>query len=317
MSDPLAEIVTLLQPKAPFSKLVRSSGAWRVRRTGVEQVYYCLILTGQACLEVNGKASVILNEGDFALIPAAYSFAMSSVNPKPPEGFEILPVKEADGIYRLGNPDSPVDTQQLIGFCVFGSPDASLLVSLLPDVIVSRGENRVGTLVKLVADEARADRPARDVLLQRLLEALLIETLRSAPETLASPGLLKGLVDDRLNIALRCMHAKPDRNWTIAELAKQAGLSRSAFFVRFNKAVGIAPMDYLLQWRMTLAKQMLRQTKCGVAEVAAHVGYGSASAFSVAFSRHTGCPPAQYGRQTDRIETNAPIKAQQLKLDEI
>ncbi|OSQ39583.1 AraC family transcriptional regulator [Thalassospira mesophila] len=306
MSDPLAEIVTLLQPQAPFSKLVRSSGAWRVRRTNVDQVYYCLILTGQACLEVNGKPPLTLKQGDFALIPEAYSFAMSSVTPKPDDDLETVPAQQDDGTYRLGDPNGPVDTQQLIGFCVFGAPDASLLVSLLPDVIVIRGQSRIRTLAKLVGDEARANRPARDILLERLLEALLIETLRSVPETTASPGLLKGLSDERLNIALRCMHAKPDQNWSVAELAKQAGLSRSAFFVRFNKTVGIAPMDYLLQWRMTLAKQMLRQTKCGVAEVASKVGYGSASAFSVAFSRHTGFPPAQYGRQTDLVAPNEP-----------
>ncbi len=306
MSDPLAEIVTLLQPTAPFSKLVQSSGAWRVQRTNVDQVYYCLILSGQTCLEVNGKPPFILKQGDFALIPEAYSFTKSSVTPKPDDDLETIPVKQDDGTYRVGDPNGPIETQQLIGVCVFGAPDAALLVSLLPDVVVIRGQSRIRILAKLVGDEARANRPARDILLERLLEALLIETLRSVPETTASPGLLKGLSDERLSIALRAIHANPAQHWTVAELAKQAGLSRSAFFARFNKTIGLAPMDYLLQWRMTLAKQMLRQTKCNVADVANKVGYGSASAFSVAFSRHTGFPPAQYGRQMDLVSPNAP-----------
>ncbi|PKR55777.1 AraC family transcriptional regulator [Thalassospira marina] len=298
MSDPLAEIVSLLKPDAPFSKMVSAAGSWRVERYETGKVYYGMMLSGQACLSVENKEPVIIGPGDFVLIPAAYSFSMASVDPPPPpRGVAQLPVKLEDGTFRVGLQDGPPDTQQLIGYCVFDSPDAAVLVPLLPDMIVVRGENRLGVLAKLVADEARANRPAREIILQHLLEALLIETLRSAPEMKASPGLLRGLSDERLGIALRILHEKPGHSWTIAELAKRAGMSRSAFFDRFQKSVGIAPMDYLLNWRMSLAQRMLRQKKCTIAEVAQQVGYGSASAFSVAFSRHVGCPPAQYGRQ--------------------
>ena len=89
------------------------------------------------------------------------------------------------------------------------------------------------------------------------------------------------------------MHQETARPWTVAQLAKEAALSRSAFFERFSRAVGVAPMAYLLRWRMARAKQLLRQ-QGGVAEVAAQIGYGSASAFSVAFTRHVGLPPTRY-----------------------
>lgn len=294
MTDPLAEIVTLLQPGAPYSKLASASGAWRVRRTKVGQVYYTLMLAGRARLVVDDKPPVTLRAGDFCLVPAAWDFTMTSVDPPPPADLQSVPVRLADGSFRLGPADAPVAVQQLMGHCVFGSPDAALLVTLLPDMVVVRGESRLGVLARLVADEARADRPARNVVLARLLEVLLIEALRSGSEMTASPGLLRGLADDRLAAALRCMHAQPARNWTVAELAREAGLSRSALFARFHCEVGMPPIDYLMNWRITLAKNLLRAGRRSIAEVARCVGYGSASAFSVAFSRQVGQSPAQY-----------------------
>jgi transcriptional regulator GlxA family with amidase domain len=157
-----------------------------------------------------------------------------------------------------------------------------------------RGERRLATLVKLVGEECRAQRPARDVILARLLEVLLIEALRSTAGTAASPGLLRGLADDRLAAAIRRMHESPGRPWTVAQLAKEAALSRSTFFERFRRTVGVAPMEYLLTWRMALAKNLLQRSEGSVAEVAIRVGYSSASTFSVAFMRQVGMPPTRY-----------------------
>jgi transcriptional regulator GlxA family with amidase domain len=108
--------------------------------------------------------------------------------------------------------------------------------------------------------------------------------------------LARGLADARLAAAIRVMHEEPTRPWTVLELAKRAALSRSTFFERFNRLVGMAPMAYLLTWRMALAKDLLRRTESGVAEVAEQVGYSSASTFSVAFTRHVGRPPSHYAR---------------------
>jgi AraC-like DNA-binding protein len=99
------------------------------------------------------------------------------------------------------------------------------------------------------------------------------------------------------------MHEKPAAAWTVADLAHEAALSRSAFFDRFRRTVGVAPMEYLLGWRMTIAKDLMRRGGCTVAEVAARVGYSSPSTFSVAFTRHVGLPPSQYaGGVTDDPE---------------
>ena len=295
MSDPLADIITMLQPHAPVSKLVFASGRWRVSRTEVRQVYYCMMLAGSARLAVEHKSPVILEAGDFALVPAAFNFEMSSIEP-PVKGEQSVRVRQADGSFRVGSLTETADTQSLVGHCVFGSPDAALLVSLLPDLVVVRGEDRLAMLTRLVANEVHSARSARDVVLEHLLQVLLIEALRSSSDATAAPGLLRGLADERLAPALRMMHAAPDRNWTVAELAREAGLSRSAFFARFSRHVGAPPMDYLLAWRMTMAKQLLRNGQKSVSEVAAEIGYGSASAFSFAFSRQVGQPPGHYAK---------------------
>ena len=90
---------------------------------------------------------------------------------------------------------------------------------------------------------------------------------------------------------------RPTHDWSVAELAKEAALSRSTFFERFGRTVGVAPMEYLLAWRMALAKDLLRRNAGGVAEIAERVGYRSASTFSAAFSRHVGRSPTQYARE--------------------
>ena len=187
--------------------------------------------------------------------------------------------------------------QLLGGYFVFDSPDAALVVSLLPALVHVRGVERLSLLVRLVGDESKAQRSGRDLVLTRLVEVLLIEALRATPGDDAPAGLLRGLADARLAPALRQMHAQHKRAWTVTQLAKTASLSRSAFFERFTRTVGRPPMEYLLAWRMALARDLLRRENLGIAEVAERIGYGSASTFSTAFSRYVGQPPSQYARQ--------------------
>jgi AraC-like DNA-binding protein len=296
MVDPLAEVVALLQPRAQFSKVVGGAGSWRVRRSEAGRPFYCVVLFGSCHLAVDRHEPVELRAGDFVLIPSVYHFTMSSIE-RTSGNILTSPVALPDGEFRLGVQSGPPDVRLLVGYCAFGSPDATLLVSLLPQFVHVRAEPRLATLVQLVVEEFRALRPARDVILARLLEVILIGALRSTAGTGASPGLVRGLADGRLAAAIRRMHESPTRHWTVALLAKEAALSRSAFFERFSRAVGVAPMEYLLAWRMALAKNLLRRKEAAVAEVAERVGYSSASTFSVAFTRHVGLPPMRYARE--------------------
>lgn len=295
MRDPLAEVVTLLQPRLAYAKVVHASGAWRVRRNDLHQPFYAAILTGATTLTVEGQPALGLQAGDFVLVPAASGFTMASAAGQLADA-DTLPVLDADGVYRVGMQGGPVDAQLLVGHCEFGAPDASLLISLLPRLVHVRGHARLATIVQLLSDESLAQRPGRDIVLTRLLEVLLIEALRSSDKEGAAPGLLRGLADDRLAMCLRQMHGAIGHPWTVTQLAKLSALSRSTFFDRFSKALGMAPMAYLLAWRMAQAKQLLRHHDSNVAEVARQVGYGSASAFSVAFTRHVGQPPMRFAR---------------------
>lgn len=197
---------------------------------------------------------------------------------------------------RHGTPDGPPDVRLLGGYFVFDSPDAPLLGSLLPAVIHVRGAERLSTLVRLVGEESNEQRSGRDLVLTRLVEVQLIEALRSTPTEDSHPGLLRGLADARLAPAIRQIHDDVARPWTVTQLARAAALSRSAFFDRFTRTMGITPMQYLLTWRMALAKDLLRQQDVSLIEVAQSVGYSSASTFSTAFKRHEGQPPSRYAR---------------------
>ena len=295
MVDPLAEVVTLLQPRTRFSKLVLGAGHWRVTHADPGHPFYCLVLEGGCCVTLDGQEPVELLSGDFALIPSTYGVSLTSLE-APPAGVDTPPIALGNGEFRIGAQDGAIGVRMLVGHCSFGSPDAALLVSLLPQLVHVRGEQRLTTLVQIMREESREQRPAREVVLARLLELVLIEALRSAAGTNASPGLMRGLADPRLAVAIRGLHERPTHAWTVAELASLAALSRTTFFEHFNRAVGVAPMEYLLAWRMAIAKDLLRRNDGRIAEIAERVGYSSASSFSVAFTRHVGLAPTQYAR---------------------
>jgi AraC-like DNA-binding protein len=296
MIDPLAQAVTLLAPRASFSKTVTGAGAWRLQRARGGDPGYFVILDGACRMTIDGR-EIVLQAGDFVLIPASDAFALASMALVNEDAPDNVPASIRPGEFRIGAQDGTADVTYLVGHFAFDAPDAALLVSLLPELVHVRGQPRLSTLVQLVNDESRANRPARDMVLSRLLEVLLIEALRATGDEAAAPGLLRGMADERLAAAIRCIHAQPEQPWTVVQLAKEAALSRSAFFARFNRAVGMAPMAYLLTWRMALGKKLLQEQDSGIAEVAQKVGYGSASAFSVAFSRHVGLPPTRYVAQ--------------------
>lgn len=295
MIDPLAEIVLLLQPSALFSKAVIGGGSWRITPPDTREPFYGVILEGGCQLTVDGGKTIRAEAGDFLLLPAARHLRVASR--EPPAGGDESPVVElGNGEFRVGAVDGPIDVRMLVGYCSFAAPDADLLVPLLPQLVHVRCAGRLAQLVKLVGDESRGQLPARDVVLSRLLEVLFIEALRSTAETATSRGLAQGLADLRIAPAIRAMHERPSHAWTMADLAKEAALSRSAFFERFKRRVGVAPMAYLLTWRMALAKKLLRQNESRIADIAERVGYRSVSAFSVAFTRCAGQTPAHYAR---------------------
>jgi AraC-like DNA-binding protein len=297
MVDPLSEVISLLQPGTVFSKGISGAGRWGVRYSAFGQPSFCAVLEGSCRLAVDGQEPITLQAGDFVLLPATPGLTLSGFQPVRPKKVDPrIEASEASGEVRHGTQDGRPDVRLLGGYFVFGSPDAALLVSLLPQQIHIRGEPRLEKLVQWVKEEARDERAGRELVLARLVEVLLIEALRSTTGASASAGLLRGLADTRLARSLRQMHERPSHAWTVEQLAQEAALSRSAYFERFTRAVGIPPMEYLLSWRMALAKKLLRSRDRGLGEVAELVGYSSASTFSTAFSRHVGQPPGRFAQ---------------------
>jgi AraC-like DNA-binding protein len=296
MVDPLSEVISLLRPRTVFSKLISGAGQWGVRYSAFEQPSFCTVLEGSCLLAVDGQESITLKAGDLVLMPATPGFTMTGFEPVTPELINPKTMPSPVGEIRHGRRGGRPDMRMLGGYFLFDSPDAALLVSLLPVLLHVRDVERLSILVKLVREESLEQRPGRDHILVRLVEVLLVEALRSTAATGAPAGLIRGLADTKLAAAMRLMHGDPSRSWTIEELAKKASLSRSAFFARFTSAVGLPPMEYLLAWRMALAKDLLSKGDAAIATVAEQVGYGSASAFSTAFSRYVGQPPGRYAR---------------------
>ncbi len=154
----------------------------------------------------------------------------------------------------------------------------------------------LGTTLKFTVNEARTGRPGNAAILGRLTELMFVEILREYMQRLPADqgGWLAGLNDPHIGKVLRLMHANPARDWTVDDLAREAAVSRSVLAQRFTDLVGETPMRYLANWRMQLAKQMMREGAINIQDVATRVGYESEAAFNRAFKRATGSPPAAW-----------------------
>ncbi len=300
--DPLASIIMALRPRAAGVKLITGRGVWGARYAAVENAGFGLVLTGACWLQVEASEPVRFAEGDFVLMPPNPGFAIYTEAQAPRRE---LDAHASAGLAELrhGDPDGDPSFRMIGGYFQCEPANAGLIASLLPALLHVRREHRAAhrlhCVIELIADEALSDRPGRDLVVERLIETLLLEALRCRADdigALAQPGLFEGLDDPQLARALRCIHARPAEHWTVAALAREAGLSRSTFSERFLRKVGLAPMEYVMRWRMALAKDMLRRGDPPLETVAAAIGYESASAFSTAFRREVGCPPSHFAR---------------------
>jgi AraC-like DNA-binding protein len=296
-SDPLAAIISLLRPQAVLSKIVSGAGRWSIRKARYTDPAFCLILQGSCFLILDSIGVLELREGDFVLLPETPEFTLASDLDLRPTPAALDHSRET----RHGDPSGAATMRLLGGYFRFDRANAQLLLRLLPAVVHIRREEatRLRRVVELIGEEADAHRPGRDLILERLVEVLLVEALRfrSASAAREEQGLLAGLSDPALARPLREIHVDVARRWTVEELARTAGMSRAVFAERFARKVGMPPMQYLLEWRMALAKDMLRRERPPLADVAERIGYQSASAFSTAFTRLSGCSPSEFARQ--------------------
>lgn len=295
--DPLSEVIALLRPSAAVAKPITGRGRWGVRYAANDAPGFTIILLGACWIAFEGREPVKLQRGDFLLLPTTPAFSLSS-HP----GVECQPRDPVNAAVRHGNQEGEPDFVSLGGTFRIEQVNAPLLLTLLPRCIhVPASEEPTGRLrrvVELIIDECGSDDHGKEMVLQRLLEVLLMEALRRRriDSNPATEGLLEGLRDPVLARALRAMHADVRARWTVVELAKIAGMSRSAFADRFGRVLGCGPIEYLARWRIALAKDALMRGAKSLDRIAHEIGYESASAFSTAFRKRLGCSPGRFAR---------------------
>lgn len=296
--DALAAVVTLLKPQTVGAKIIYGGGRWGVRYPAFKQPSFALVLTGSCWLAAEGTPSTTLETGDFVLFPSMPGFILASdPKAKPRAASPALVDNQVEEVFH-GTGKSTPSVSLLGGYFAFDPVNAPILLNLLPSILRIRADDPandcVSALVRLIQQEAKEKRAGRSLVLTRLVEIMLVEALRAVQSSLNSTGLLAGLRDPQLSVALRAIHTETAQQWTLVSLAREAGMSRSSFADRFVRVIGVTPLNYLLQWRIAVAKNMLVRERKSVAETAFAVGYESASGFSTAFSRETGHSPKDF-----------------------
>ncbi len=314
-ADPLASIVALLRPQTVLSKFVSGAGSWAVQYPNYGQPSFCLMVQGSCWLRLDSADPFLMEPGDYVLLPATPGLRMGSdLEAMDRPAMRIAEASPA-GEVRHGTQEDEAAVRMLGGYFLFDPTSAPLLVGLLPMVVhikaADSGAARLSWIARAIGDESMTPRPGGDAILTRLVEIMLIEALRWQPAQHAAPisGLLAGLADPRMANALRLIHEDVARRWTIEDLASKVGMSRAAFAARFTQILGAPPMEYVLRWRMALAKDMLWHDGLSLGEVAHAVGYQSASAFSAAFSRSVGLSPSAFARTGRADPPAAPAEA--------
>lgn len=295
--DPLSQIIGLLKPQAVFWRVVEAHDAWTIGFQPTNIVVFGQVIKGVCRVEREDGICFDLEAGDFLLMAAPPNWSMAAFGGGMAVDFGS--VVENPGLLLSSTLTTQV-TRFMAGNFSFSAANRDLVSTLMLPIVHVRGTeiaaSRLGALLLNFGEEETADRPGRSLVLNRLLELILIEALRYRSAELGDSrsSLLAGLADDQIGRSLRIMHSDAKRPWTLAALAREVGMSRSAFAARFLQFVGVPPIEYLANWRMTLAKSALASAEVPMIEIAEMAGYQSVSAFSTAFKRKTGLSPTLY-----------------------
>jgi AraC-like DNA-binding protein len=244
-----------------------------------------------------------MGAGDFALVPHGEGHVIRSEAGAPAPRVEALPHDYASDRYAvLRHGGGGAATSIVCGTVRFGHPAARNLVALLPKIIVVQAPATpvvppetewMRSTLRLIAAEASALRPGGEAVITRLSDILVIQAIRAwiARDPAGQTGWLGALQDPRIGRAISLVHREPARPWSVASLARETAMSRSAFAARFTELVGEPVMRYVTRWRMHVALDWMQHDNLSVAELAARLGYDSEAAFSRAFKRTVGLSP--------------------------
>ncbi|MGZ6070205.1 MAG: AraC family transcriptional regulator [Myxococcaceae bacterium] len=284
---------------------------------GVEHVLeYHLITQGKCWAGIVGEEPLLLHEGDIIVFPQGDPHIMSST-PGMRGQTSLDTYRRPVGSrlpFSLSEQGGGARTQMVCGFLGYDARPFNPLLATLPRTLrvsAREGGGWLEALANLAVAETTAGRTGGECVLARASELMFVEVIRRYVATLPpeQTGWLAGLRDPFVGRALAALHDRPAEPWTVESLAREAALSRSALAERFAHLVGEAPMQYLTRWRMQLAATLLRTRAASVFEAAVEVGYASEAAFSRAFKKIVGVPPAAWreGRRTEQGDATAPV----------
>jgi AraC-like DNA-binding protein len=288
-------------PRADTAAPLLEPGAERV-------VIFHLITEGDCYVELEGQAPLRLTAGDVVIFPQGDAHRMCSEPGIAPATGARLDVVLSRRPRTLSYGGGGATTRLVCGYLACDARLAGLLLSGLPQAlrVNVRGSN-AGTWIeasmRYALVEARSPRPGGAGVLAKLAEVLFIEVLRlhMNEQGEGRTGWLAGVGDRIVGGALNAIHKQPAHGWTLEELARVSGTSRSVLAERFQHLVGSSPMMYLTQWRMLLAANLLSRSNAPLARIAEDVGYQTDTAFSRAFRREYGTPPATWRRKQSAL----------------
>ena len=291
-SEPLSDVLRSLRFRAKIFKQGNYCGRWSLDSAGVTQTIFHLIGRGQAWLHQEGEREpIVVGGGDLVMVPHGNWHQLSGT---PRRGHGTRLAATGEGPF----------TTVLCAMVEFDAAGAISFLQSLPGAIIVRSEDQgtsaeLHALARLMLAEYEAGRPGRQGVLDRLAEVMFVLVLRHhmqrAPDL---KGILAALRDERVARAVAAIHREPGKDWLVDTLARVASMSRTVFAEQFTMLLGQTPMQYLANWRMHLADEMLRERRLSVAQVAELVGYRGETAFRRAFKRVRGVGPGDVRRKS-------------------
>jgi AraC-like DNA-binding protein len=275
---------------------------WGLRLAGTIQLALHTVVKGSVWLWLDDPRSAIeLRPGDVALVRGGPDHHIAHEAAAECEEHEAFRAHHAD--------DDPADPAAAIFLCgayQFAGDVGQGLINALPRILVlpAPAEDSLRNVIAALSHELVTSSPGQQTVLDRLLDVVLVLAIRAGLlQSDTAPGWYDALTDSRLSAALEAIHTDPTHPWTVPELADISGMSRATFARIFPRVLGETPMQYLTEWRMTLARDLLRTEDASLSQIATRTGYASPYAFAAAFRRHHGHPPGRWRQQTHLVTT--------------
>ncbi|GAB0113378.1 AraC family transcriptional regulator [Acidisoma sp. C75] len=301
--DPLSELLSLLKLRSYVSGGFDAGGEFAVQFGAHEGIKFHAVVSGACWVSVETVAEPLrIRAGECFLLPRGKAFRISSDLHVPPVDLqEILP-PVPDG--RIVTYSGGGDFLSIGGYFTLSEGQADLLLETLPAILHIRETEDAEMLrwcIQRMRKELLEGLPGDVLVAQQLAMMVLVQALRIhlAAKRNGESGWLFALADPRLRAAIGAMHRAPSYPWTVEGLAREAGMSRTAFALRFKRMAGLSPMAYLTRWRMLQAAEKLTTSRQSLGEIGASLGYDSEKSFSAAFRRVMRQPPRQYARHAN------------------